>query len=570
MYREKYEIWVNSPYVDNALKEELKDIEKIENEIEDRFYKELEFGTGGMRGKIGAGINRMNFVTVAKATQGIANYLIEKYPNEEISAAIAYDSRNMSKEFANKTACVFAANNIKVYIFDSLRPTPELSYAVRYFNCKAGVVITASHNPPEYNGYKVYDEFGGQVVQDANKIIGKINEVKLEQIKSSDFEGNINIELIGNDVDTPYINDIKSLSFSDDIDKNLRIIFTPLHGTGNMPVRRVLNELEYNNVFVVKEQEEPDPEFSTVKSPNPEEISSFEIAIKKAEELDGEIIIGTDPDCDRVGVVVKHKGEYIPLNGNQTGALLLNYILSILGESGKIPINPAVVKTVVTSEISDNIAAKYNVKTFDTLTGFKYIAELMQEFEETKQYNFLFGYEESYGYLAGTFVRDKDAVIASMLICEMAAYYKKQNETLIDVLDRIYEEHGYYIEETISLSFSGVSGQSKMKAIMEYFRENKPNSLAGKMIPTINDYKMSISLNLIKGTTEKLDYPKSDVLKFSFIDGSWLVLRPSGTEPKLKVYFSINGENKDKSIEVLEKTKIEILSIIDRIQINIG
>lgn len=570
MYREKYEIWVNSPYVDNALKEELKDIEKIENEIEDRFYKELEFGTGGMRGKIGAGINRMNFVTVAKATQGIANYLIEKYPNEEISAAIAYDSRNMSKEFANKTACVFAANNIKVYLFDSLRPTPELSYAVRYFNCKAGVVITASHNPPEYNGYKVYDEFGGQVVQDANKIIGKINEVKLEQIKSSDFEGNINIELIGNDVDTPYINDIKSLSFSDDIDKNLRIIFTPLHGTGNMPVRRVLNELEYNNVFVVKEQEEPDPEFSTVKSPNPEEISSFEIAIKKAEELDGEIIIGTDPDCDRVGVVVKHKGEYIPLNGNQTGALLLNYILSILGESGKIPINPAVVKTVVTSEISDNIAAKYNVKTFDTLTGFKYIAELMQEFEETKQYNFLFGYEESYGYLAGTFVRDKDAVIASMLICEMAAYYKKQNETLIDVLDRIYEEHGYYIEETISLSFSGVSGQSKMKAIMEYFRENKPNSLAGKMIPTINDYKMSISLNLIKGTTEKLDYPKSDVLKFSFIDGSWLVLRPSGTEPKLKVYFSINGENKDKSIEVLEKTKIEILSIIDRIQINIG
>ena len=570
MYREKYEIWVNSPYVDNALKEELKDIEKIENEIEDRFYKELEFGTGGMRGKIGAGINRMNFVTVAKATQGIANYLIEKYPNEEISAAIAYDSRNMSKEFANKTACVFAANNIKVYLYDSLRPTPELSYAVRYFNCKAGVVITASHNPPEYNGYKVYDEFGGQVVQDANKIIEKINEVKLEQIKSSDFEGNINIELIGNDVDTPYINDIKSLSFSDDIDKNLRIIFTPLHGTGNMPVRRVLNELEYNNVFVVKEQEEPDPEFSTVKSPNPEEISSFEIAIKKAEELDGEIIIGTDPDCDRVGVVVKHKGEYIPLNGNQTGALLLNYILSILGESGKIPINPAVVKTVVTSEISDNIAAKYNVKTFDTLTGFKYIAELMQEFEETKQYNFLFGYEESYGYLAGTFVRDKDAVIASMLICEMAAYYKKQNETLIDVLDRIYEEHGYYIEETISLSFSGVSGQSKMKAIMEYFRENKPNSLAGKMIPTINDYKMSISLNLIKGTTEKLDYPKSDVLKFSFIDGSWLVLRPSGTEPKLKVYFSINGENKDKSIEVLEKTKIEILSIIDRIQINIG
>ncbi len=570
MYREKYNIWINSPYVDKDLKEELKGIERMDSEVEDRFYKELEFGTGGMRGKIGAGTNRMNFVTVAKATQGIANYLIDKFPNEEISAAIAYDSRYMSKEFADKTACVFAANKIKVYLFDSLRPTPELSYAVRYFNCKAGVVITASHNPPEYNGYKVYDEFGGQVVKDANKIIEKINEVRLEQIKLSDFEGNPNIQLIGNDVDTPYINKIKGLSIRDDIDKGLRIIFTPLHGTGNMPVRRVLKEMGYDNVFVVTEQEEPDPEFSTVKSPNPEEITSFEIAIKRAEELDGEIIIGTDPDCDRVGVVVKHKGAYIPLNGNQTGALLLHYILANLYETGKLPANSAVVKTVVTSEVSDMIAAKYNVKTFDTLTGFKYIAELMQEFEETKQYNFLFGYEESYGYLAGTFVRDKDAVIASMLICEMAAYYKKRKESLIDVLDKIYKEHGYYIEETVSLSFSGVTGQSKMKAIMEYFRENKLYSLAGKLIPTINDYKMSISLNLIKGTTEKLNYPKSDVLKFSFIDGSWLVLRPSGTEPKLKVYFSINGENKDESMGVLEKTKSEILSIIDRIQINIS
>ena len=570
MYREKFEIWINSPFVDSDLKEELKGIEKMDSEIEDRFYKELEFGTGGMRGKIGAGTNRMNFVTVAKATQGIANYLIDKFSDEEISVAIAYDSRNMSKEFANKTASVFAANNIKVYIFDSLRPTPELSYAVRYFNCKAGVVITASHNPPEYNGYKVYDEFGGQVVKDANNIIEKINEVKLDEIKLSDFDENDAIQIIGNDVDTPYINEIKKLSLSNDIDNKLRIVYTPLHGTGNKPIRRVLSEMGYDNVFVVKEQEEPDPEFSTVKSPNPEEISSFEIAIKRAEELDGEIIIGTDPDCDRVGVVVKHQGEYIPLNGNQTGALLLNYILTTLSESGKIPENPAVVKTVVTSEVSNSIAAKYNIATFDTLTGFKYIAELMQKFEETKEYNFLFGYEESYGYLAGTFVRDKDAVIASMLICEMAAYYKRQGKTLIDVLAEIYEEHGYYIEETVSLSFSGLAGQSKMKAIMEYFRENKLNSLAGKMIPTINDYKMSISLNLIKGTTEKLNYPKSDVLKFSFEDGSWLVLRPSGTEPKLKIYFSINGENKEKSAEMLEKTKKEILSIIDRIQINIG
>lgn len=570
MHNEKYEMWLNSPYVDEGLKEELKGIAKIDSEIEDRFYKELEFGTGGMRGKIGAGTNRINSVTVAKATQGIANYLIEKYINEEISAAIAYDSRNMSKEFAQKAACVFAANNINVYLFDGLRPTPELSYAVRYFGCKAGIVITASHNPPEYNGYKVYDEFGGQVVQDANKIIEKINEVRLEQIKLSELEGNEKIKLIGNDVDTSYINEIKKLSMRNDIDKNIKIIYTPLHGTGNKPVRRVLSEMAYDNVFVVREQEEPDPEFSTVKSPNPEEISSFEAAIKKAGELDGEIILGTDPDCDRVGLVVRHEGEFIPLNGNQTGALLLNYLLAALDEQGKIPENPAIVKTVVTSEVADCIASKYNVTTFDTLTGFKYIAELMQKFEETKEYNFLFGYEESYGYLAGTFVRDKDAVIASMLICEMAAYYKKKGKTLIDVLNEIYEEHGYYIEETVSLSFSGVTGQNKMKAIMEYFRENKISSLAGKTIPTINDYKMCTSSNLINGTTVRLNYPKSDVLKFSFEDGSWLVLRPSGTEPKLKVYFSINGENKDKSAEALEKIKSEILSIIDRIQINIG
>jgi phosphoglucomutase len=570
MYNKNYEVWLNSPYVDDELKKELKEIEKIESEIEDRFYKDLEFGTGGMRGKIGAGTNRMNLVTVAKATQGIANYLIEKYKSEEISAAIAYDSRNMSKEFAEKAACVFAANNIKVYLFDSLRPTPVLSYAVRYYNCKAGVVITASHNPPEYNGYKVYDQFGGQVVQDADKIIEKINQVKLEDIKSAESDGNSKIQIIGDDLDTSYINQIKRLSLRNDVDKDIRIVFTPLHGTGNKPVRRVLDEMGYKNVFVVEEQENPDPGFSTVKSPNPEEISSFDLAIKKAGDLKGEIIIGTDPDCDRVGLVVRHEGEFVPLNGNQTGALLLNYLLASLKEEGRIPAKPAIVKTVVTSEIADRIADKYKVKTFDTLTGFKYIAELMQKFEDTKEYNFLFGYEESYGYLAGTFVRDKDAVIASMLICEMAAYYKGQGKTLVDVLAEIYDEHGYYIEETISLTFSGLAGQSKMKAIMEYFRENKLNSLAGKKIPAIIDYKLSISCDLINGTTERISYPKSDVLKFSFEDGSWLVLRPSGTEPKLKVYFSINGKSKDEAAENLEKIKNEVLNMIDRIQINLG
>ncbi|TWH83820.1 phospho-sugar mutase [Sedimentibacter saalensis] len=568
MYREKLDIWLESPYVDESLKEELKKIEKIESEVEDRFYRELEFGTGGMRGKIGAGTNRMNFVTVAKATQGIADFLNKKYSGEQLSAAIAYDSRNMSKEFAGKTAAVFAANNIKVYLFESLRPTPELSFAVRHYGCKAGVVITASHNPPEYNGYKVYDQYGGQVVEDADEIISMINKVNLKDVKLT-TEDNDKIVTIGNELDTTYINEVKKLSIRDDVDKNLNIIYTPLHGTGNMPVRRVLDELGYKNVRVVKEQEMPDPMFSTVKSPNPEEISAFEIAIKRAGELNGEIIIGTDPDCDRVGLVVRSSdGGYVPLNGNQTGALLLNYVLSSLDEKGMIPENAAVVKTIVTSEIGRAIASKYNVASFDTLTGFKYIAELMQKFEDTKSNNFIFGYEESYGYLAGTFVRDKDAVIASMLICEMAAYYKRNGKTLLEVLKDIYREHGYYIEETISLTFAGASGQSKMKSIMENFRENKLSSIAGKNIPYIYDYKMGIELNLLTGKTEHLSYPKSDVLKFCFENGSWLVLRPSGTEPKLKVYFSINEENESKSTQVLENTKKEILSIIDRIQIN--
>lgn len=568
MYRDKLDIWLESPYVDESLKEELKKIEKIESEVEDRFYRELEFGTGGMRGKIGAGTNRMNFVTVAKATQGIADFLNKKYNGETISAAIAYDSRNMSKEFAGKAAAVFAANNIKVYLFESLRPTPELSFAVRHYGCKAGVVITASHNPPEYNGYKVYDQYGGQVVKDADEIISMIDKVNLKDVKLT-TEDNDKIVIVGNELDTIYINEVKKLSIRDDVDKNLNIIYTPLHGTGNMPVRRVLDELGYKNVLVVKEQEMPDPMFSTVKSPNPEEISAFEIAIKRAEELSGEIIIGTDPDCDRVGLVVRNgDGVYVPLNGNQTGALLLNYVLSSLDEKGMIPENAAVVKTIVTSEIGRAIASSYNVTSYDTLTGFKYIAELMQKFEDTKSNSFIFGYEESYGYLAGTFVRDKDAVIASMLICEMAAYYKKNGKTLLEVLKDIYRKHGYYIEETISITFAGASGQSKMKGIMENFRENKLSSIAGKNIPYVNDYKMGIALNLVTGKTEHLNYPKSDVLKFCFEDGSWLVLRPSGTEPKLKVYFSINEENESKSTQVLENTKKEILSIIDRIQIN--
>ncbi|NYB73189.1 phospho-sugar mutase [Sedimentibacter hydroxybenzoicus DSM 7310] len=569
MSREKYEMWLDSPYVDDILKEELKLIENDDHEIEDRFYRELEFGTGGMRGKIGAGSNRINIVTVAKATQGISNFLKEKYKDEEISAAIAYDSRYMSKEFAEKAACVFAANNINVYLFEGLRPTPELSYAVRHFKCKAGVVITASHNPSDYNGYKVYDQYGGQVVEDADVIISSIEKVMLRDIICSDLENNEKITVIGNDVDTSYIDEIKKLSLNSDVEKDIKVVYTPLHGTGNMLVRRVLAELGYKNIFVVKEQENPDPEFSTVKSPNPEEISSFEMAIKKAQESDADIILGTDPDCDRVGLVVKNaEGDYEPLNGNQTGALLINYVLGSLKEKDKLPHNGAVVNTIVTSEIGRAIAEKYNVSTFNTLTGFKYIAELMQNFEETRDHSFLFGYEESYGYLAGTFVRDKDAVIASMLICEMSAYYKTKGKLLLDILQDIYEEHGYYIEETISLSFAGLTGLNKMRAIMDDFRENKLRILAGKNIPYFYDYKLGIVLNLTNGNVEKLNYPKSDVLKFLFEDGSWLVLRPSGTEPKLKIYFSIKGVNKIDSMNVLKRVKEEVLNLIDRVQIH--
>ncbi len=568
MYRGKYEMWLDSPYVEESLKEELRGIEKNDAEIEDRFFRELEFGTGGMRGKIGAGSNRMNIVTVSKATQGISDYLNEKY-KDEISVAIAYDSRNMSREFASKAAEVFAANGIDVYLFESLRPTPELSFTVRHFKCKAGVVITASHNPPEYNGYKVYDCFGGQVVADADTIIEKISKVKLENIKTNPDNKDKKIHIVGSDIDEIYIDEVTKLSLNNDVDKGINIVYTPLHGTGNKLVRKALNRLNYINVHTVREQEEPDPQFSTVKSPNPEEISSFEIAIKKAEELNADIIIGTDPDCDRVGLVVKdYENKFVPLNGNQTGALLLNYVLSSMSMKGKIPSNAAIVNTIVTSEIGRDIADKYNTVTFDTLTGFKYIAELMQKFEDTGEYSFLFGYEESYGYLAGTFVRDKDAVIASMLICEMTAYYKKKGKILLDILDDIYSEHGYYVEETVSLSFAGVEGMNKMKAIMENFRENKLSLLAGKSIPYVYDYKLGIALNLSDGSTEKLDYPKSDVLKFSLEDGSWFVLRPSGTEPKLKVYFSTKGENKAEAINILENAKKEVLNLIDRVQVN--
>lgn len=562
---EKYNEWLKSEFIDDSIKEELYKIKDDKKEIEDRFYKELEFGTGGIRGKIGAGTNRINVHIIEKVTQGLANYLLNESDDEK-SVAIAYDCRHKSREFAETATKVLAANNVKVYLFNNLRSTPELSFSVRHLKCNAGIVITASHNPAEYNGYKVYGSDGGQLVpKKAKKLIEKIKEIDCKDIKKPTEIQKRLINFIGEEVDKKYIEQIKQLSLNNNIDKEIKIVYTPLHGTGNMPVTRVLNELGYN-VTVVKEQEKPDPDFLTVESPNPEERSAFQYAIKLAYQVNADIILGTDPDCDRVGLIVKNStGNYTMLNGNQTGALLIKYILSTLKEKNGMPKNGAVIKTIVTSEMGRVIAKGYGVECIDTLTGFKFIGEKIKEFEENDDYNFIFGYEESYGYLAGTFVRDKDAVIASMLISEMAAYYKQNNLSLCDELDNLYKKYGYYVEETLSMKFDGILGQKKILRIMDYFRERKPCQILDEKVNFVNDYEMQITYNLINGDFERITLPKSNVLKFVFEGGSWFVLRPSGTEPKIKIYFSINGTTLENAKEILQKVKEEIIKIIKKV-----
>ncbi|KPU27341.1 phosphoglucomutase [Caloranaerobacter sp. TR13] len=571
-FKEKYEFWLNNEYFDKETKDELLSIKDNVEEIEDRFYKDLEFGTGGLRGKIGAGTNRINKYTVSKATQGLANFIVEngsEYVKRGV--VIAHDSRHKSREFAQTAALVLAANGIKAYLFEDLRPTPELSFAVRYLKASAGIVITASHNPPEYNGYKVYWEDGGQIVPSlADKIIKKVNEVTdFSMIKIISKEEALNnglLNIIGEEIDKEYINKVKDLSVRDDIDKNIRIVYTPLHGTGNMPVRRVLKELGYINVFVVESQEQPDPNFSTVEYPNPEDPNAFKLAIELGEKVDSDIILGTDPDCDRVGVVVKNKeGEYKVLSGNQTGALLLDYILNSMTEKEILPENSVMVKTIVTSELGRVIAKHYDVETIDTLTGFKFIGEKIKEFEENRDKNFIFGYEESFGYLTGSFVRDKDAVIASMLICEMAAYYKSKGMSLYEALINLYERYGYYIEDLHSIKLEGIEGKKKIEEVMESFRKNYPTKIGKLNLKVFNDYKASKSFNYIKDSSEDILLPKSNVLKFIFDDESWYALRPSGTEPKLKIYFSANGKDKMEAENKLKAIKEEILGKIENI-----
>ena len=485
-YKEKYNLWLNSKDINEEIKEELRSVTD-EKEIEDRFYKDLDFGTGGLRGVIGAGTNRMNVHTVSKATQGFANYLNNSFENPSI--AIAYDSRNMSKEFAESAALTLCANNIKVYLFESLRPTPMLSYTVRHLECKGGIVITASHNPKIYNGYKVYDEFGGQVTDEkANIIINEVNNVSdFNQIKLVSKDEAINKGLlvyIGEEVDKAYIEEVKSLTIRKDLvatkAKDLKVIYTPIHGSGNMPVRRVLKELGYENVEVVKEQEMPDGNFPTAPYPNPEDPKVFRLALEMAKESNPDIIFGTDPDADRIGVVVKDSnGEYQVLTGNQTGLLLSNYILSALKEENRLPENGVIVKTIVTSEGVKEIAKAYNIEVMDVLTGFKYIGEKIREFGEAGDRKYLFGFEESYGYLAGEFVRDKDAVIASMLIAEMTLYYKEKGMSLYDALIDLYKEFGFFKEDLISIELKGKEGQEKIAQCIDSLRNSSLTDVDG-------------------------------------------------------------------------------------------
>jgi phosphoglucomutase len=569
-YKEKYNTWINSEIINEETKNELRSISD-ENEIEDRFYQDLDFGTGGLRGVIGAGSNRMNIYTVAQATQGFANYLNDNF--KDPSVAIAYDSRNMSKEFAKAAALNLCANNIKVYLYESLRPTPVLSFTVRELKCSGGIVVTASHNPKIYNGYKVYDEFGGQVTDEKAKIIIDCVKAVDDFSKMKNIDENIALEkgllnYIGEDVDKIYYEKVKGLTVRTDLVKekasNLNVIYTPIHGSGNVPVRAVLSQLGYSNVKVVKEQEAPDGNFPTASYPNPENPDVFKLALDMAKTENPDIIFGTDPDCDRIGLVVKDStGEYRVLTGNQTGLLLTHYILSSMKETNKLPQNGVVIKTIVTTEGARSIAEDFDIELMDVLTGFKYIGEKIREFEDAGDKTYLFGFEESYGYLAGNFVRDKDAVIASMLACEMCLYYKEQGKSLYDALIDLYEKYGYFKETLVSLELKGKEGQEKIASCIEALRNDPVSEVNNVKIVTRLDYKLSVEENTVNNTKATIDLPKSNVLKYILEDGSYFVVRPSGTEPKMKVYLAVKSsslENAESDIATFKEKVMEIIN----------
>lgn len=557
--------WLNDPYVDEETKQELRSLEHDAKELEERFYRDLEFGTGGLRGVIGAGSNRMNKYTVGRATQGFAQYVLETHGDAESkpSVVIAHDSRHFSPEFALEAALVLAGNGIVAKLYPSLRSTPQLSFSVRHLGATGGIVITASHNPPEYNGYKVYNREGGQLVPDeAENVIARIQEVDsfsaVKRLSQADAEAQGLLVWLGEAEDQAFVDTVTDVSVNRELiasklGEDFKIVFTPLHGTGQAPVERVLRSIGFKHIHVVPEQAQPDGNFSTVKSPNPEEREAFTLAMKLGEEVGADILIGTDPDADRMGAVVKNaQGEYVVLTGNQSGAIMIHYLLGQLKAAGKLPHNGAVIKTIVTSEMGAAIAEHYGAAVLNTLTGFKYIGEKMTQFEESGSHTYLFGYEESYGYLAGNYARDKDAVLASMLICEAAAYYKGQGKTLYDVLQELYEQFGYFLETLESRTLKGKDGVAQIQAKMSDWRDNPPQKVGGQSVKQVLDY------------AEGLDgLPKENVLKYLLEDGSWFCLRPSGTEPKIKVYFAVRGESLANAKAKIQSLSDQVMSRVD-------
>ena len=569
-YLDKYNKWLNDPSIDEETKEELKSIEGNNAEIEDRFYKELEFGTAGLRGVIGNGSNRMNKYTVTKATQGLANYINKNNP-ENKGVAISYDSRHMSKEFSEYTALCLNANGIKTYVFEELRPVPELSFAVRELKCIAGVMITASHNPPKYNGYKVYWEDGAQIVPPHDKgIITEVNSIEdFSTIKKITKEEAIKkglYNVIGKKMDDKYIETLKNLVLNLDtikkVQKDVNIVYTPLHGAGNVPVQRILKEIGFENVYVVPEQEKPDGDFPTVDYPNPEDERAFKLALELAKKVNADVVLANDPDADRLGVYAKDSktGEYHSFTGNMSGLLIAEYELSQKQERGEIPANGALIKTIVSSNLADAIAKEYNLKLVEVLTGFKYIGEQMRLFEQTGKNTYMFGFEESYGCLVGTHARDKDGIAAVMALCEAAAYYKTKGYTLWDQMMNIYEKYGYYKELTVSVTKEGVSGADEIKQIMENIRQNPITQLGKYKVLKFRDYKQGTIKDLETGKEENTNLPTSNVLYFELNNDAWCCVRPSGTEPKIKFYIGIkenNMEDAEKSLkELAEKVKI--------------
>ncbi|MBQ4524357.1 MAG: phospho-sugar mutase [Lachnospiraceae bacterium] len=573
-YKKMYEEWLTNPCFDEETKKELASIKEDENEIKERFYTDLEFGTAGLRGIIGAGINRMNIYVVRKATQGLANYIIKQGKNNQ-GVAIAYDSRRMSPEFAKEAALCLAANGIKVYIFESLRPTPELSFAVRELNCVAGINITASHNPPEYNGYKVYWEDGAQITPPHDKgIMGEVKAVTdyaaCKTMKEEDAVAAGLYQVIGAEIDDKYIEELKKQVIHWDsikaVGKDLKIVYTPLHGTGNIPARRVLKELGFENVYVVKEQELPDGEFPTVDYPNPEDKKAFKLALELAQEVNADLVLATDPDADRLGVYVKdtNSGEYITLTGNMSGALLADYEIGQRQDLYGLPEDGALIKTIVTTNLTDAIAKHYGVKLIEVLTGFKFIGQQILNFEQSGKGQYLFGFEESYGCLIGTHARDKDAIVATMALCEAAAYYRTQGKTLWDAMIEMYEKYGYYIDDIQTITLKGIEGLEKIQEILSTLRENTPAKIGKYEVLSARDYQLDTVKDMKTGKVTSTGLPTSNVLYYDLSDDAWLCVRPSGTEPKVKFYYGVKGENLEDAKALSAELGKEVLAMIDK------